>query len=122
MAHTHKLTERICSIRVKNHLTTRKMGALLGVSATTIVKWETGQTHPKRSNILKICKVFHCSPSWLVYGLSDGSEVSDITNLWNQLDSKDQTLLLSLASSLIEKNTKKIKITSENHHQVGIND
>jgi HTH-type transcriptional regulator, cell division transcriptional repressor len=122
MSHTHQLTERICSLRAKNNLTTRKMGELLGVSATTIVKWESGQTHPKRSNVLKICKVFQCSPSWLVYGLSDGSEVTDITNLWNQLGPEDHTLLLSLAYSLIEKNSKTVKKTSENYHQVGIND
>ena len=70
--------KRIAQKREERHMTMEELGAKLGVTKSTISKWERGEVeHIKRSYIDKLCDIFQCAPQWLM-GF-EGSEDVKIT-------------------------------------------
>lgn len=60
---------RIASERNMKNLTQVQLAAELGVSETTIVRWEKGGS-VSQNELVKMRNIFHCDLDWLL-GLSD---------------------------------------------------
>ena len=69
------MAQRIHQKRVENNLTMDVLAKKLGVSRSTINKWEKAMvTDIKRPYINKLAEIFHCDIKWLM-GL-DGTKVN----------------------------------------------
>lgn len=47
--------------RVNAKLSQGEAAKMLGISNTTLCKWETGKSFPKQPDIEKLCKLYDCS-------------------------------------------------------------
>lgn len=65
-----KFQERLKEIRTENKMTTIELGAILGVSHTTIGRWEKGEILPSIEHLYNIAKYFGVSADYLL-GLED---------------------------------------------------
>lgn len=54
--------ERLARFRVKAGLSMVEAAKRIGVSVSTIKKWETGEASPKRSRKAKVCEVYGVRP------------------------------------------------------------
>lgn len=69
------MAQRIHQKRVENDLTMEHLAELVGVSRSTINKWEKAQVEDiKRPYIKKMADIFHCDVKWLM-GL-EGTKVN----------------------------------------------
>lgn len=53
--------EKIESLRKENRLTQAEFAEKLGVTRTTVGKWELNKNYPNQAVLLQICKIFNCS-------------------------------------------------------------
>lgn len=60
--------ERIRLRRKELKLTQAELGKRLGISASSVTQWESGNTTPNGANTVDLCKVLLCSSDWLVHG------------------------------------------------------
>ncbi|EKO3939524.1 helix-turn-helix transcriptional regulator [Vibrio metschnikovii] len=60
--------ERIRRVRKELKLTQQQVAKSTGVSSTSIVFWESGETTPKGSNLIALCKALKVDPQWLQTG------------------------------------------------------
>lgn len=69
------MAQHIRQKRLENNLTMEQLAEKIGVSRSTINKWEKAQVQDiKRPYIRKMAEIFHCDPKWLM-GL-DGAKVN----------------------------------------------
>lgn len=77
--------KRIAQKREERHMTMEELGAKLGVTKSTISKWERGEVeHIKRSHIEKLADIFQCAPQWLM-----GFEGTDNVKITYSADNKE---------------------------------
>ena len=62
--------ERLKQIRKQSNLTTTALGNLVGVSHTTISRWENGVIEASLNHIYKLAKVLNVSSDYLI-GIED---------------------------------------------------
>ena len=68
------MAQRIYQKRTEQHMSMEELGNQLGVSKSTINKWEKAKVDDiKRPYIKKMAEIFHCPEQWLM-GL-DGAKV-----------------------------------------------
>jgi phage repressor protein C with HTH and peptisase S24 domain len=60
--------DRIRRVRKELGLTQQEVAKSIGVSPTSMVFWERGETTPKGSNLIALCKKFKVDPQWLQTG------------------------------------------------------
>lgn len=60
------LSERISELRKEFNLTTRELGKSIGVSNSTIVRWENAEISPKAEYIILLAKFFKVSSDYLL--------------------------------------------------------
>ncbi|HDV5560834.1 TPA: helix-turn-helix transcriptional regulator [Vibrio cholerae] len=60
--------ERIRRVRKELKLTQQEVAKSIGVSPTSMVFWERGETTPKGSNLIALCKKLRVDPQWLQTG------------------------------------------------------
>ncbi|EGR0063675.1 TPA: helix-turn-helix transcriptional regulator [Vibrio vulnificus] len=60
--------ERIRRVRKELKLTQQDVAKSVGVSPTSMVFWERGETTPKGSNLIALCKKLKVDPQWLQTG------------------------------------------------------
>ncbi|MFM2476395.1 S24 family peptidase [Celerinatantimonas sp. MCCC 1A17872] len=60
--------ERIRRVRNELKLTQKDIAKSIGVSAASVTQWERGDTTPKGSNLIALCKKLKVDPSWLQTG------------------------------------------------------
>lgn len=65
-----KFAERFKELRLEMHLTQNEIGAQIGVTQSTIAKWEKGDIEPSFIVFVKICRYFKTSSDYLL-GLED---------------------------------------------------
>ena len=65
-----KFRERLKEVRVENKMTTSQLASILGVSHTTIGRWERGEILPSIEHLYNIAKYFGVSADYLL-GLED---------------------------------------------------
>ena len=57
---------RLKEYRVKNHLTTEKLGQMIGVTPSAITNWETGIRCPNLETLCNLARVLGCTPNDLL--------------------------------------------------------
>ena len=62
--------ERLKELRNENNITTIKMGEILNVRHSTIVRWESGKITPSIDHLYNIAKYFNVTADYLI-GLED---------------------------------------------------
>lgn len=58
--------QRLHEIREERNLTTRELGEMLGTTAATISRYETGVHDPKRVFIQQTASILNVNPAWLM--------------------------------------------------------
>lgn len=54
---------KLKELREKNNLSQRSLAKLLDVQHMQYWRWENGLVYPNTKQLLKICKVLHCTPN-----------------------------------------------------------
>lgn len=105
---------RIKQKREEKHLTMEELGAMVGVGASAVNKWEKGHvTNMKRSTIKKLSDIFSCSPAWLMGYLE--KDISDEDRFKNQImfeitdPDVDELVLINDFRALNEEGQKRFK-------------
>jgi transcriptional regulator with XRE-family HTH domain len=60
------LGRRLRQLREAQHLTTERLGAVLGVSGTAVRNWEAAEKFPRAGHVVAICTAFSVSADWLL--------------------------------------------------------
>ena len=61
-----KIAKELENIRLQNGLSKSGMGRMLGISDTSINKWETGQSLPSMFHLAKLWRIFGVDPRELI--------------------------------------------------------
>ena len=68
--------QRVKARRNEKKLTQRGLGAIIGVSATSLTYWERGDVEPKNKNLAALARALDCSPDYLLHGATSGKQGS----------------------------------------------
>lgn len=71
------LGTRLKALRKEKKLTQQQIADFIGVSKTSVIYWEKGETVPKHESLMSLAKVLNTSADWLLSGKSQPS----ITNV-----------------------------------------
>jgi len=71
--------KRIHARRKQLKLSQRALGALVGVSATSLTYWERDEIEPKNKNLAALARALDCAPDFLLFGATFGGDVSFVT-------------------------------------------
>lgn len=82
-----KFGENLKNLRKQIGLSQESLAERIGVSRQSVSKWECGEAYPEMSNILCLCKIFHCKLNDIVH--------KDLTDL-NSLDEEVQMKIVKL--------------------------
>lgn len=61
-----KIAERIKTLRIEAGLSTRQVGEVIGVSHSTVSRWENCKRIPDALNIKALAKIFNVSADYLL--------------------------------------------------------
>lgn len=82
-----KLCDRIKSLRIKNSMTQRELGTLIGVSEISIRNWETGAKNPSMIAIISLANIFCVTTDYLL-GVNIDTQKDELL-----LNHREKTLL-----------------------------
>jgi len=82
-----KFGENLKNLRKQIGLSQESLAERIGVSRQSVSKWECGEAYPEMTNILCLCKIFHCKLNDLVH--------KDLADL-NSLDAEVQMKIVKL--------------------------
>ena len=71
--------KRIHARRKQLKLSQRALGALVGVSATSLTYWERDEIEPKNKNLAALARALDCAPDFLLFGATFGGDVTFVT-------------------------------------------
>lgn len=57
--------------RIRNGLTVHQVSVELGVHENAVSRWESGEAEPMGSNLVKLSRLYKCSPEYLMEQTSD---------------------------------------------------
>lgn len=105
------VSKRIKELRKSNHLTVEKLAEKIGVSKSTISKWENGQIkNLKQDNIKKLAETFNVSPTYIMaYGHEnkktneENERQEKFKELYMQLTDEKKSLVDNMIIALSEK-------------------
>lgn len=100
-------SKRIKELRIEKGYTMEKLGELVGVSKSTIAKWENGYVDNMRQDkVAKLAEIFKVNPTYIL-GYDEQTEEQDRTeqfiNYYSQLDDNQKTIIDNLLASLVKK-------------------
>lgn len=95
-----KFGENLKNLRKQIGLSQESLAERIGVSRQSVSKWECGEAYPEMTNILCLCKIFHCKLNDLVH--------KDLADL-NSLDAEVQMKIVKLN----EEKQRKMKYLSK---------
>ena len=84
-----KINEKLKRLRIEKDMTQRELAEKLGVSPSTIQKYEYGDYKIKYNIILKICDIFKISIDNFLNGSEEELSAFDLRRLRNNLLHKD---------------------------------
>lgn len=64
------LGTRLKALRKEKKLTQQQIADFIGVSKTSVIYWEKGETVPKHESLMSLAKVLNTSADWLLSGKS----------------------------------------------------
>jgi repressor LexA len=103
------ITENIKFLRVSRNWTKKELAERLGYeSYTTITKWESGDHHPRGSDIVKLCKLFNVSSDYLL-----GMDSTNNINYYKYYPVSASAGLLENIESIRECDTKWIAVDDD---------
>lgn len=100
------ISDRIVTRRRELGVSQRALASVIGVSAVSVMKWESGQSQPRGKNLFALAGALKCSPTWLLFGDEDQMPTS-ADQLPIELD-EQQKALLDLFSQLPDSEKPKI--------------
>lgn len=81
------VTKRLIELRVEHGLNKLEMAKRLGVSKSTITRYETGEMKPNIDMLIKIKQVFGVSLDWIAgYNTSEATEYGTVISECKQSD------------------------------------
>lgn len=105
--------DRIYQLRTEKGLTMEQLGELVGVQASAVNKWEKGTVEIiKRPTILKLAKVFGCSPAWLM-GIDTEPQPQlpeydarhlELIEMFSKLSSEQQEVIMNTMRAFLQSN------------------
>lgn len=99
-------SQRIKDLRIKKGFTMEKLAELIGVSKSTIAKWENGYvSNMRQDKVDKLANIFNVPPTYLL-GYGDESSISNeqqFVALYSQLNERDKALIDGMLTTLISK-------------------
>lgn len=111
------LGEKIKTLRKSNNLTQKELALKIGVTASTVTKYENGQLEPNIDILNKISNIFNISVSNLIddnYSRKEFSTESEFLNFYELLNSKE------IADETISELTKFIILAVINKYNLNI--
>ncbi len=101
-----KFGDNLRSLRKSKKISQEYLAEKIGVSRQSVSKWETGESYPEMTNILALCKIFHCNINDLI-----NDNIIDI-------DSLDDDVKMSVVK-LKETEQRRVKILSKVLFMIG---
>ena len=101
-----RTSKRIKDLRLKNHYTMEKLADMIGVSKSTIAKWENGYIdNMRQDNIIKLAEVFSVSPTYIMGYMENTDEMreDEFVKLYKQLNKDQKDLVDNMLIALSEK-------------------
>lgn len=111
------LGEKIKTLRKSNNLTQKELALKIGVTASTVTKYENGQLEPNIDILNKISNIFNISVSNLIddnYSRKEFSTESEFLNFYELRNSKE------IADETISELTKFIILAVINKYNLNI--
>lgn len=101
-----RTSKRIKELRIEHKYTMESLAEKIGVSKSTIAKWENGYVENMRQdNIMKLAEVFDVPPTYILGYEDDSEELRQIEfiRLYNQLDKEQKDLVDNILTSFLSK-------------------
>ena len=108
-------SDKIYSLRKKNHMSRQALAEMLGMSPTAVYKWESGESQPNIETMKKMAEYFGVSMDELCDFTNpeeetDGSSrVAVMTRAFRQLKPEEQDKLLAVGRALFGSPFPKMK-------------
>ena len=106
-------SKRIKALRLSHNLTMEVLAEKLGVSKSTIAKWENGYVENMRQdNIMKLASLFNVPPTYIMGYENIENETMDadsdeqfekFKNYYSQLNQDQRKVIDNLLASLVKK-------------------
>ena len=98
-------SKRIKELRTKHGYTMEVLAQKIGVSKSTIAKWENGYVENMRQDkIMELAKVFNVSPLYIMgYDVNEIPREDAFKMLYSQLNDGQKTIIDNLIESLIRQ-------------------
>lgn len=101
------MSQRIKELRVKHNYTMEMLGKKIGVSKSTIAKWENGYVDNMRQDrVLALSKIFNVAPTYILgYGEDDSKDNKQKIFMENYalLSERDQDVINKMIETLLSK-------------------
>lgn len=62
--------------RLERGLSIKEVASSLGVHPNAVSRWETGKAEPTSSNLLVLCRLYECTPEYLLDMTKDKNAVA----------------------------------------------
>ncbi len=72
-----KFCDKLTKLRKENNLSQEQLAEKLGMSRQAISKWESGNSYPDMSTMIRICKILNCSIEDLLDDAALGNKVNN---------------------------------------------
>lgn len=106
-------SKRIKELRLSHNLTMEVLAEKLGVSKSTIAKWENGYVENLRQdNIMKLASLFNVPPTYIMgyenienetKNTDSDEQFEKFKNYYSQLNQDQKTIIDNLLASLVKK-------------------
>ena len=102
-------SQRIKELRSKSGYTMEKLADLIGVSKSTIAKWENGYVdNMRQDNIMKLADVFNVPPTYIMGYEEENVENNDarvdkFKHYYEQLNDEQKTIIDNLLTTFASK-------------------
>lgn len=113
---TNVSAKRIKELRLKNGYTMEKLAELIGVSKSTIAKWENGYVENMRQDrVYKLAELFNVTPTYIMgyeneydnnyenLGAEINTREKKFIDLYSHLDAYQQGLVNNMIEALSKK-------------------
>lgn len=104
---SEKTSMRIKELRIKKGLTMEKLAELIGVSKSTIAKWENGYVdNMRQERVKKLAEIFEVSPTFIM-GYddipNDIEQTKRFIEYYEQLNPEQRIIVDNLLAALVKK-------------------
>ena len=102
----NRTSKRIKELRLKYKYTMETLAELIGVSKSTIAKWENGYVdNIRQDNIIKLAEVFSVPPTYILGYIESEEElrIKEFSDLYKQLTNDQKNLVDNMITVFLAK-------------------